>query len=167
MGYNFGPKLDIRNCRVPLLGLAKSINYVCKEINEGTASKNADMHKTCIPAAFSFASLASFVLSNSIRIKWYICRQEKWYGHFRRKNPEIVEFPNSDLFNRRMPEFLDENQTERKFAGKKIENLSIPREVVLTLGSYVCLNFDNRERKDEDSFHYLEIKNNKIRPEVD
>ena len=66
-----------------------------------------------------------------------------------------------------MPEFLDENQTERKFAGKKIENLSIPREVVLTLGSYVCLNFDNRERKDEDSFHYLEIKNNKIRPEVD
>ena len=44
-----------------------------------------------------------------------------WYGNFRRKipeNPELVEFPRSEPFNRKLWKFRDENQMERLFPGK-------------------------------------------------
>ena len=47
---------------------------------------------------------------------------DKWYGHFLEKvpeNPEIVEFPKSESFNREFRKFGDESQMERKFPGKK------------------------------------------------
>ena len=43
---------------------------------------------------------------------------DKWYGNLLGKvpeNPEIVEIPKSEPFNRR---FRDESQMERKFSGK-------------------------------------------------
>ena len=43
-----------------------------------------------------------------------------WYGNFRRKfpeNPEIVEIPRSEPFNRKFWKFQDENWMERKFPG--------------------------------------------------
>ena len=46
---------------------------------------------------------------------------DKWYEDFLGKvleNPEIVEFPESEPFNRKFPKFQDENQMERKFPGK-------------------------------------------------
>ena len=46
---------------------------------------------------------------------------DKWYENFLRKvpeNPEIVEFPKSEPFNRKFPKFRDENQMERKFPRK-------------------------------------------------
>ena len=54
----------------------------------------------------------------------------KWYENFLGKvpeNPEIVEFPKSELFNRKSRKFWDESQMERKFLGKKMENLDITR----------------------------------------
>ena len=35
-------------------------------------------------------------------------------------NPEIVEFPKSEPFNRKFRKFRDENQMERKFPGKNV-----------------------------------------------
>ena len=46
---------------------------------------------------------------------------DKWYGNFLGKvpdNPEIIEFPKSELFNRKFRKFRDESQMERKFPGK-------------------------------------------------
>ena len=45
----------------------------------------------------------------------------KWYGNFLGKvpeNPEIVEFPKSEPFNRKFRKFRGENQMERKFPRK-------------------------------------------------
>ena len=45
---------------------------------------------------------------------------DKWYGNFLKKvpeNPEIVEFPKSEPFNRQFRKFRDENQMKRKFPG--------------------------------------------------
>ena len=46
---------------------------------------------------------------------------DKWYGNFLGKvteNPEIVEFPKSESFNRKFLKFRDESQKEQKFPGK-------------------------------------------------
>ena len=46
---------------------------------------------------------------------------DKWYGNFLGKvpeNPEIIEFPKSEPFNRKFRKFRDESQMERKFPGK-------------------------------------------------
>ena len=59
---------------------------------------------------------------------------DKWYENFLRKvpeNPEIVEFPKSEPFNRKFRKFRDESQMERKFPGKKISKIW----VYLTLSS--------------------------------
>jgi len=48
---------------------------------------------------------------------------DKWYENFQGKvpeNPEIVEFPKSEPFNRKFWKFRDENQMERKFPGKYV-----------------------------------------------
>ena len=48
---------------------------------------------------------------------------DKWYGNFPGKvpeNPEIVEFPKSEPFNRKFWKFRDENQMERKFPVKYV-----------------------------------------------
>jgi len=63
--------------------------------------------------------------------------EQKWFGNFPGKvpeNPRVVEFPKGKPINRK---FREENKMERKFRGKKFENLGIPREVVLFLGNYV------------------------------
>jgi len=61
---------------------------------------------------------------------------DKSYGNFRGKvpeNPEIVEFPKSEPFNRN---FWDENQMERKFPGKNVRKFGpVPHEVVLFFGN--------------------------------
>ena len=53
---------------------------------------------------------------------WALSIQPKfptsWYGNFRRKfpeNPEIVEIPRSEPFNRKFWKFRDENRMKRKF----------------------------------------------------
>jgi len=46
---------------------------------------------------------------------------DKWYGNFQGKvpeNPDIVEFPKSEPFNRKFWKFRDENEMERKFPRK-------------------------------------------------
>ena len=57
---------------------------------------------------------------------------DKWYGNFLGKvlaeNPEIVEFPKSEPFNRK---FRDESQMKRNFQENFFENLGIPHEVAL------------------------------------
>ena len=48
------------------------------------------------------------------------------YGNFLGKvpeNPEIVEFPKSEPFNRKFWKFQDESQMERTFPGKKFRKL--------------------------------------------
>ena len=65
----------------------------------------------------------------SIRPKF----SKSWYGNFRRKcpeNPEIVEIPRSEPFNRKFWKFRDENRVERKISRK----LGMPHEIVLFFG---------------------------------
>ena len=57
---------------------------------------------------------------------------------------EIVEFPKSEPFNRKFRKLRDESQMERKFPGKKIENLGIPHEVVLFFGIYANSQFSTQ-----------------------
>ena len=63
---------------------------------------------------------------------------DKWYGNFLEKvpeNPEVVEFPKSEPFNRKFRKFRDESQIERQFPGKFF------RKFVYTLrGCPFCLN---------------------------
>ena len=61
----------------------------------------------------------------------------KWHGNSLGKvpeNPEIVEFPKSEPFNRNIQKFQDENQMERKFSRNVFENLGIAQEVVFCFG---------------------------------
>ena len=67
-----------------------------------------------------------------------------WYGNFRRKipeNPEIVEFPRSEPFNRKLWKFGDENQMERLFPGKYFRKFEYTHEVGLFFGNSVNLRF--------------------------
>ena len=64
---------------------------------------------------------------------------KSWYGNYRRKFPEnleIVEFPKSEPFNRKLWKSRDENQMDRKFQENTFENLGVAREAALFFGKY-------------------------------
>jgi len=57
------------------------------------------------------------------------------------ENPEIVEFPKSEPFNRKFRKFRDEIKWNGNFQENMIENLGIPHEVVLFFGNYANSRF--------------------------
>ena len=70
---------------------------------------------------WKYSDLGHLPYDQKFRHFW---NRDKWYGNFLGKvpeNPEIVEFPKSELFKQKFRKFRDESQMEQKFPGKNFQ----------------------------------------------